>query len=317
MIRQLCCSAVVVGALTTTLWADVQDSIVYDKGLEWKRYATAGAALSFAVQGGELWVSTPERIMVLDLRSGAPSPRSKLAATLPAPAHSIAIDPSGAVWLGSSDGIAVVKGDVVSRYSSQNGLPDDKVNQILIGNDATVWVATDNGAASFANGSWKSITPENGLPAPQVSSLAQDREGGLWFGTPRGIGVLKQGRMSSHSMQNGLSYNQVKTLGFDARSNTMWAAVGEMDINAFDGTSWKVYMDIREGVCSILSDTQSRVWFGSPSGLMKFNGTEWITEAQKLGVPATQVNHIARDSEGNLWFGTESGVIYLKNPYPF
>jgi ligand-binding sensor domain-containing protein len=129
--------------------------------------------------------------------------------------------------------------------------------------------------------------------------------------------VFKGGLMSSHSMQNGLSWNEVKALGFDARTNTMWAAVGEMDINAFDGGSWKVYMDIREGVRSILCDTQSRVWFGSASGLMKFNGTEWISEVQKLGIPATQVNQIQRDGEGNLWFGTESGVIFLKNPYPF
>jgi ligand-binding sensor domain-containing protein len=96
-----------------------------------------------------------------------------------------------------------------------------------------------------------------------------------------------------------------------------WAAVGSADVNCYDGKSWKVFTGVQEGIVCIMVDTQSRVWLGTSSGLMKFNGEEWITDEAKLGVPAKLVTQMLRDRSGNLWFACEKGVVFLKNPYPF
>jgi ligand-binding sensor domain-containing protein len=76
-------------------------------------------------------------------------------------------------------------------------------------------------------------------------------------------------------------------------------------------------MEVAEGVIAIMADTQSRIWIATASGLMKFNGEEWISDPQKIGITAAQVAQMTRDEKGNLWFGMESGVLKLDNPYPY
>ena len=118
-------------------------------------------------------------------------------------------------------------------------------------------------------------------------------------------------------MKKGLSWNDVKALAQDSRKNVIWAAVGEKDVNCFENGKWNTYMEIQPGITSIMVDTQSRIWFGSETGLLKFNGDEWISDPKQLGIPAAQVFSLHRDNGGNLWFAMESGVVRLANPYPF
>ncbi len=120
-----------------------------------------------------------------------------------------------------------------------------------------------------------------------------------------------------HDMKKGLSWNDVKALAQDSRKNVIWAAVGEKDVNCFENGKWNTYMEIQPGITSIMVDTQSRIWFGSETGLLKFNGDEWISDPKQLGIPAAQVFSLHRDNGGNLWFAMESGVVRLANPYPF
>jgi ligand-binding sensor domain-containing protein len=118
-------------------------------------------------------------------------------------------------------------------------------------------------------------------------------------------------------MKNGLSWNDTKALAYDAKKNMIWAAVGDKDMNAYDGKSWKVFMEVGDGIVAIMADTQSRIWISTATGLMKFNGDEWVTDPQKIGITAAQVTQMQCDDKGNLWFGMESGVLKLDNPYPY
>jgi ligand-binding sensor domain-containing protein len=118
-------------------------------------------------------------------------------------------------------------------------------------------------------------------------------------------------------MKNGMSWNDTKALAYDGRKNMIWAAVGDQDVNTFDGKAWNTYMNIQMGIKSIMVDTQSRVWFGYDQGLIKFNGEEWISDAKKHGIPAVMVTQMHRDGKGNLWFASQNGVVFLTNPYPY
>ncbi len=118
-------------------------------------------------------------------------------------------------------------------------------------------------------------------------------------------------------MKSGLSWNNTRALAADHREEEIWAAVGEKDVNRYNGKEWQVYMDVQEEIADVMVDTQSRIWFGSPGGVLKFNGEEWISDPAKLGIPGMTVSDMYRDSGGNLWFGSENGIVLLKNPYPF
>ena len=134
---------------------------------------------------------------------------------------------------------------------------------------------------------------------------------------PRITAVLRGSQWKKYNESSGLSSNDAKAIAFDDRQGILWAAVGEMDVNSYNGKEWSTYMDIQVGISCIMSDTQSRIWFGSESGALKYNGFEWLTEPAKIGFPAAVVNDMYRDGKGDLYFAIESGVLHMANPYPY
>ena len=307
----------VAGVWFITPGQNVADSIVYDKGIEWQVFSADGPVQSFCVHNNIIWMSTPTHVAMLDIRSGKLANFMRLGSAPAENVPSIVRDNDGTIWFATTEGVAARRGESFTNYTTDHGLGDNQINKLLVARDGSIWAATGNGASVFSGGTWKTHGVDAGLAAPAVTSITQDQRGALWFGTARGISVFHEGKWQTHSMKTGLSWNSVKALAADHRKGEIWAAVGEKDINRFNGTEWQQYMDIQEGIVSIMADTQSRIWFGSPTGLIRFNGMEWITDAKTIGVPAAMVTDMYRDGAGNLWFASENGVVFLTNPYPF
>jgi two-component system, sensor histidine kinase ChiS len=295
------------------------DSMVYDQPTEWRVFSVDGAAEAFAVQGDLLWIAAEAQVASLSIHNAKKNDvqRYKTLGTMSsAGIKSIVVDKQGRVWFGGKEGVAMKNGTQFTIFSTKNGLSDDNVTAIVAAADGSVWVGTENGVNLYQGGSWKTYSAKDGLVSNKIQALMVDAKGSVWCGTDKGIGVFSGSKWTSYTMKNGMSWNDTKALGCDQRSGHIWAAVGEKDVNSFDGTKWNVFMDIQAGITSIMVDSQGRVWFGSPTGLVKFNNEEWISDAKQLGVPASQVNQMYVDGEGNLWFAMETGVVRLANPYP-
>jgi ligand-binding sensor domain-containing protein len=297
------------------------DSMVYDQPTEWQVFAIdgAGAAHAFALQGDLLWIATESGVASMNSHSTKKNDIQRcktLGAISCEGIKCIAVDKENNVWFGGKQGVAVRKGTQYTVYSSKNGLADDNVTAMVVAPDGGVWVGTGSGLSLYKGGAWKTFTTKDGLLSDNIQAAAIDGKGNVWIGTDKGINVYGGGAWKSHSMKNGMSWNDTKAIACDTRTGMVWAAVGEKDVNSFDGSKWNVFMDIQAGIGSIMVDSQGRVWFGSATGLVKFNGDEWISDAKQLGLPASQVNQMLCDKDGNLWFAVETGVIRLANPYP-
>lgn len=59
---------------------------------------------------------------------------------------------------------------------------------------------------------------------------------------------------------------------------------------------------------AIKIDSKGNKWFGTGSGLTKFDGQNWTTFTTVNGLVNNTVNCIAEDALGYLWIGTEGGV---------
>jgi ligand-binding sensor domain-containing protein len=295
----------------------IADSIVYEKPTEWKVYASGAPVIAFTLQRDNLWYITKDDLISSSTKKSEVAKYPKLGNIPAAELTCVAEDHTGRIWAGGKNGIAVRSGTTFTNYTVENGLPDNSVNAIVVGKDGSVWVGTDNGVGVFQNNAWKVYKSADGLAGDKATAMVVDNNGAVWIGSNKGISVYSGGSFAIHNMKNGLSWNDVKALAVDPKTNMIWAAVGEKDVNSFDGATWKTYMDIQTDLSSIMVDTHSRVWFGSPSGLMKFNGEEWISDPKQLGIPANQVNAMYRDAGGNLWFAMENGVVRLSNPYPY
>jgi len=145
-----------------------------------------------------------------------------------------------------------------------------------------------------------------------------DGRGNMYIGTNRGLSVYNGTKFENYNHRNtgsnGLDMNNIRVLAKEPNSEKIWMTDGPRNVVSFDGKEWNRFMDIQDGITSIMNDTR-RTWFGSPSGLLRFNGEEWVSSAERHGVPVEQVYAMFRDNLGNLWFGMEKGVLMLNNPY--
>ncbi len=61
-------------------------------------------------------------------------------------------------------------------------------------------------------------------------------------------------------------------------------------------------------VTAIAIDKQNNKWFGTDTGVTKFDGEKWTNFTAQDGFAGNKVLTIAIDKEGNKWFGTYTGV---------
>lgn len=297
------------------------DTMTYETGAEFRIYSTDAAVKSFAVIKDLLWFVTEKGagwMNMASMKKGADQQSfADIGGIAGADATCCAIDASNVAWVGTKSGLAMRAKDAFKIFSKDNGLADNAVNKILFIRGQGLWIATDNGVTLYQNGTWKSFTSKDGLAGDKVHDIVAGKSGAVWFGTNKGISCYNGGAWTNYTMKNGLSWNDTKALAVDPRTGAVWAAVGDKDVNRFDGKEWKVFMDVADGITALMADTQSRIWLSYSGGLMKFNGEEWISDPQKVGITAAQVSQMFRDDKGNLWFGMEKGVLKLNNPYPY
>ena len=295
----------------------VVDSMSYgDNTIEWKVYDTEGPASAFAVSNKQLWYSTGQTVGLIDRKTNKKRAYPRLGDAPSSGVTTIALDNSGGVWFGGNSGVTLLKNKKFEHFTKSNGLSDDVVNKIEYLSGA-VWIATGNGISRYSSGSWNTYTTDQGVCGNNVRDITADNKGNIYFATDKGIAVFTGSSWKKYDMSNGLSANDVKAVAYDTRKGVLWAAVGEQDVNNLEGKEWNTFMDIRPDITSIMADTQSRIWFGSTSGMLKYNGFEWVADPAKIGFPAAVISQMYRDSKGDLYFAIETGVLHMKNPYPF
>ncbi len=287
-----------------------------NNSFSWRIYDTQGPVSAFSLGKNKIWYSTGDKVGMQNLRSNQSIQHEKFGKIPTEGVVSIVNDGKGTFYFGGSNGLIKYKKGKATLYTTKEGLGDNNVQSILYLN-GTLWVGTANGLSSL-NGS--KLTMHNGANGPagnNIRGLASDEKNRLWIATDKGVTVYS-GSWKSYTTTDGLSSDDVKAIGYDKRKKTLWIAVGEMDVNSFDGNEWSTYMDIQEEIVSVMTDTQSRIWFGTNgNGVMKYNGFGWVTDPKKLGFAASVVKDMRRNGKGDLFFATETGLLHMDNPYPF
>jgi ligand-binding sensor domain-containing protein len=295
------------------------DSIVYDQGMQWKTFSSDKPVKTFTVQKDCIWFATESGLHYINMVKGNDKKDFAEIGSIPSTSvTAIATDASGNIWIGTEAGIALKTRDGFKIFTKETGLSDPNVNSVYAAPNGKIWFGTNSGACCYSAGTWTKYTASDGLCSDKVHSITIDKNNTVWFGTDKGISAFDGSKWVTHNMNNGLSWNDTKVIACDPKTNIIWAAVGDKDVNSFDGQTWKQYVEVVDGAIKcIMTDTHSRIWLGTVSGLVKFNGDEWVSDQDKIGIPANQTSQMYRDDHGNLWFGMEKGIMRVANPYPY
>lgn len=129
---------------------------------------------------------------------------------------------------------------VFSKWTENNGLPQNSVNDIIQTRDGYIWVATFGGLARFDGTKFTVFDKFNspGLASNRILTLFQDRDGGLWIGTERGLSYYKNGSFKTFSKKDGFSmYDNVRV--FQDKKGVIWLFAYPVFYQFHDGRFYK------------------------------------------------------------------------------
>ena len=225
----------------------------------------------------------------------------------------IAKDAGGQIWLGTSRGLAVLRGDRFEPVELPELAANFKLKDLVASSDGGLWVCgANNWQRKFHAGRWVGAASQISGVQTSLGLLGEDRWGNLCFGLyPEGfVTVSPEGTVRKLDPQQGLPGTTVSSYLADREGNEWLGLDGglvrlqprRVSILGESLSTTRVY--------SICEDHAGNIWVGTSSaGIYRFNGTN-VTRFGPSEIPLTEVWSIFEDSRSNLWVGTSSYGVY-------
>jgi len=190
------------------------------------------------------------------------------------PIISMAQGTDGKLWLGTL-GVGLFSFADGQATLLDAGLPDRKINCLLLINKDELWVGTDTGVFRWNGKEFHRIKLPSALGSVQVVTLLRDRDSNVWAGTTRGLLRINS---------NGASFSAEDAIR------------GQGGINA------------------LFEDREGNLWVGGSQGLGRIRDSTFLTYSPAIDSRFERDGPVDADSEGRLWFAPAQGGLYaLKN----
>jgi signal transduction histidine kinase len=258
----------------------------------------------------------------------------------------LAEDRSGALWIGTSDGLLRYAGGVFRRYAMADGLPSPAVLSLAptddgflfvltsgglvrydgqkfiplalsatglgIGLDSNVLLATSTGLFSYNQGHLHTL-PISGLPAEPIEGLGSLKDGSQWARTRTAFLLWERGRLQTWHTGRELPGTRVQTFLADSRG-TLWVGT-DQGLVALSSASAADKGRLENlpalGVTSILAmfeDREHNLWVGTDTtGLHMLRQQRFRTLPSLSGYPITTIMQAAG---GTVWLGTKDEGLF-------
>ncbi len=94
-------------------------------------------------------------------------------------------------WISTDNGLHELTGNIIQRYTTDQGLSDNSIASVELDNKGDLWIATFNGLSrrDRISGKFQNFYVEDGLPHNEFNRLGKhkDADGDLFFSTQNGV----------------------------------------------------------------------------------------------------------------------------------
>jgi ligand-binding sensor domain-containing protein/signal transduction histidine kinase len=225
---------------------------------------------------------------------------------------SLLVRRSGALWIGTSDGIVVYADGRFGRLVAENP-PRGTVEVMVEDERGTVWIGMNGGGVAYFDGR-RFVPLRADLSSVEVYSLAVSAEE-VWVGTAKGLERVRGGAVEHYGQEIG--GEAVYAL---ARSPDGRLLVGtNRGVFAFDGTHMApAHADFAEDeVLAVRPDRDGNVWVGTRAGLKRWRAGRVTLVAAHDGRSDNHVVTLFEDRQGTLWVGTQGNGLEQVRDGPF
>ncbi len=227
----------------------------------------------------------------------------------------ITADEDGKIWIGTAGGVSCFDGRTFKNYSTQNGLIDNTVKNILSNNNA-VWLASQYGITRIKDKDITSWDLSDLAKGRGISSFTFDKKNNLWLVIPS-KGVYKIATQKNRLELEEITHfslttkNNLKTIYCDSKG-LVWTG-GRNVIGYFKGDSWNKLSLEKENfyVTSLVENSAKEVIVST-----RYNGLFNCKRSCFTSIPLSEnfgmINHLYFDSKNRLWVSTNEGE-YIVN----
>jgi ligand-binding sensor domain-containing protein/tRNA A-37 threonylcarbamoyl transferase component Bud32 len=237
-----------------------------------------------------LWVGTSSGLLYF--QDGRFKEISLPGATANIETHCVLKDSSGCLWIGTyGAGLLCRQQGIFKRYSSAEGLGNDRITLLFEDRGRNLWVGCESGLAVMPLGKHGQFIREQFLDNCLVASLYEDLRGTIWIGTRnQGLKVHKDGHWGSLNIDQGLFDNRVYAileddLGYlwlSSERGIFRANKNEMEKAAFDknlkisGRLFDENDGMKSRICNLgdpagWKDNSGRLWFANLAGVVSID----------------------------------------------
>ncbi|MDR6242058.1 two-component regulator propeller domain-containing protein [Aureibacter tunicatorum] len=195
---------------------------------------------------------------------------------------------SGDIWIGTRNGLHIIKKNGVQIIQEESGLINNYVLSIMEDSKGKIWVGTKGGISLFEGDRIENFTYKNGLAGDVSFKIYEDKDGVIWAGANGGLARYKDGVFRRINSSNGLYEDSAFQILEDDQGyfwvtcNTGIYKVLKAELNAFCESKivsvkcvgYNKYDGLKTGATAnsrSLIDHNGGMWFCTQSGLFKLN----------------------------------------------
>jgi len=282
----------------------------------------------FADGRGSVWVgSTSQGLCAFaDTTRTCYGPADGLPA---AQVHSIQNDGTGALWVGTKDGVVRRREQQFETVRRPNGRPFGDWAALHGGAAGTVWIASREGLFRHRDSTIERLLPASRMPS-LVLSIHRGQEGAVWIGTRgRGLARYEEGALRWFDRDDGVPYKNVRDI-YETDDGTIWIGTYGGGIARFEGERFTPVTSehgLPSGTIHAIREAPRGIfWMTSNDGIFRVpraqvaavaDGRRDRLYAQNFGpadgMAARECNGamhpaMTQDRRGRLWFSTVKGV---------
>ena len=223
----------------------------------------------------------------------------------------------------------------IQATGDDNGLLNDRINDMFLGKDGLVWIGVDGGVSAFdpKAGKFNNYVPFSENPDASkensIQTIKADKNGHIWAGASKGLYRIDP--LSNKIFRYLHDENNNRSISDDIHENIfldstgiLWVGTdrGGLNYYNYDTDSFKSFK-AQEGVNGSISSSITRrifedrnkdLWVGTyPSGINFHDRTSAAITVYKqdsnnpTSLKADMVTDIKEDAKGNFWVATDGG----------
>jgi len=254
---------------------------------------------------GFLWIGTEVGLVRFDGNGFLAYDQNSKPVTLPGnDILALLATPDGALWIGTTDGLARLQNNLVTTFTTANGLPSNSIRFIQKGSNNSIVVLTQAGNVALAN---SQITPasfsSSGIlfAGPLISGMEASVNRSVLTLTAKGHNP------QTFTIGRDLPGTRIQT-AFADRLGSLWIGTNNGLVRFASGKLDRFPLTdplATASILSILEDHEGNLWVGTESGgLHIIRDERFRTLGSRDGLSSDSTTTVVEDATGALWVGT-------------